>query len=147
MSSLAELLASNGLKPDLQLQPYLSRRIRQFGKTESQKLVLLDAFRIDPSVSARLLGSGFALTEFLIAPAAHSQPPGDLSRMLSLGALVNLMVVVCDRLIDAGEKPGDIMPPGEVAAGGGAASPVMILLKQYYELLSAINPDPELLKT
>jgi hypothetical protein len=79
-----------------------------------------------------VLGSGFALTEFLIAPVLGAVSP---RAICSLGALVNIMVVTCDRLIDRGASVDDVFRQG---------SPVIQLLERYRTALRELNGDARL---
>lgn len=84
-----------------------------------------------------LLGAGYAFTEFLVAPVPLAA--GERSQFCSLGALINLMVVTCDRLLDGGCSTEEVLPPDELARGGGEGSPVMLLLQEYFQRLSELE--------
>lgn len=103
------------------------------GKAEWSTLAHLDLHQIDHARAVRLLGTGFAFTEFLIAPVA--EPSAGRISVCSLGALMNLMVVVCDDLLDRGERVERVLPAAQLAADGGEASPVMVLLREYFRRL------------
>jgi hypothetical protein len=100
------------------------------GQDEWQRLKpALEPFDIDPALAVRWLGCGYALTQFIMAPA---MPSGDRREaVFSLGALVNLMVVVCDRLLDSGRSIEEVLPRAELLTGGGPGSPVMVMLREY----------------
>lgn len=131
--SLATSLAERGLLAPPQNRSGLRQRIELLGKAEWSTLAHLDLHQIDPAKAVRLLGKGYAFTEFLIAPVA--EPPATRTSVCSLGALMNLMVVVCDRLLDAGEGVQSVLPAAQLAASGSEASPVMVLLREYFRRL------------
>ncbi len=131
--SLSISLAERGLLPSLHDRSGLRKRIEVLGKAEWSTLAHLDLPGIDPAMAVRLLGMGCAFTEFLIAPIAEPSPRH--ISLCSLGALMNLMVVVCDGLVDGGEVVESVLPAAQLAADGGEASPVMVLLREYFRRL------------
>ncbi len=141
---LLAALARQGLQPDRTLSVYIRRRIELTGAAELRKLTFLDPHRSDAADFARRLGWGFAIAEFLTLPVPVSDLERD--RACSLGALINLMVVTCDRLLDAGEKVRDVLPVHQIATGGDASLP-MLLLREYFNRLSLLGPDQKLLRT
>jgi len=118
--------------------------MRLLGDTEWNGLAGLDVTGISAPKARRLLGAGFALAEFLIAPVPARTVIHN--SVCSLAALANLMVVVCDGLLDGGASVGDVLPSAELAAGGGCSSPVMVLLREYFLRLEDIRPSEELLR-
>jgi hypothetical protein len=143
-SILVEAIQQAGLCIDPWLAEQVKRRVQQFGDGEWQRLSSPGFDAISPARARQLLGAGFTLTEFLIAPACVDS--AERGAICSLGALVSLMVVVCDRLLDAGVPVETILPPAEIAAGGGNASLVMVLLRGYFNHLSALRPDQGVLQ-
>lgn len=105
----------------------------------------LDPVNVQPAKAIRLLGSGFAFTEFLIAPA--NPPYADRPVTCSLGAIAKLAVVICDDLLDLGESAEQVLPFAEIDAGGGESSIVARLMRLYYSRLIGTNPDDALLRT
>jgi hypothetical protein len=73
------------------------------------------------------------MTEFLIAPVLGPASP---RAICSIGALVNLMVVICDRLLDRGASPDTVF--------SGPDSPVLELLRRYRVALHLLNPNSRL---
>jgi hypothetical protein len=90
-----------------------------------------------------LLGAGSVATEFLVAPARLFA--AEASAMSSLGALINLMVVICDGMLDGGAAVETVLPSTQLAAGGGDGSVVMVLLREYFKRLRDLRPDERVL--
>ncbi len=55
------------------------------------------------------------------------------------------MVVTCDRLLDAGAEIENVLPARELATGGESSS-VMLLLREYFERITALGADATLLR-
>ena len=129
-AGLINRLAAVGLCPDERLRSRVYARIEHFGSIELARYSP-DHIRNLPADKARwVLGCGFAVTEFLIAPVLGPASP---SAICSLGALVNLMVVICDRLLDCGTSPDTVFTDPE--------SPVLGLLHRYQAALRTLDPD------
>ncbi len=142
---LLKALVQSGVQPDPGIKPYIQHRIELIGDTEWRKLPHLNLASVDPAKAKRWLGWGFSITEFLAAPASPRN--SRLAVLCSLGALVNLLIVVCDSLLDAGETISQVLPAAELAASGGQSSPVTILLGEYFRLLAVIQPNDRLLRS
>ncbi len=142
---LLDQLAQNSFRPDPALKPYIQHRIAFIGDSEWRKLAHLNLAHVDSVKAKRWLGWGFSITEFLIAPALPVK--SRCGAVCSLGALVNLMVVVCDSLLDAGERVSQVLPEAELAANGGGSSPVTILLREYFHRLAAVQLSDALLRS
>jgi hypothetical protein len=122
-------------------QAHVRSRTLAFGRAEWARLAGCPLIGVKPSKARRLLGVGFALTEFLVAPVLGARPS---SEICSLGSLVNLMAVLCDASLDAG------VPISEILADSGESNqtldpPVSALLKVYKLQLQALQPDASLL--
>ncbi len=117
-------------------QSRVRSRTVEFGRAEWSRLADCRLIGVKPSQARRLLGVGFALTEFLAAPVLGATPAIEIC---SLGALVNLMAVLCDGYLDAG------VPMAEILADSCQTDPpVSALLKIYKRQLQALQPDPAL---
>jgi hypothetical protein len=124
-------LSAKGLVPDFRLQPRIVDRVRHFGRLEASRLSIKSLAGVSATKVHWALGSGFAMTEFLVSPILGAiSPPA----ICSLGALVNLMVVVCDRLLDAGAAVDEVLPESE------HSSPVFDLLDVYRRKLADREP-------
>jgi hypothetical protein len=142
---LAQEIAGSGLRADPRLALEMKRRIRNFADAEWNQLDPTVLHAISPFEGRHSLGAGFALTAFLIAPVPGSQT--DYANLCSFGAIVNLMAVVCDRLLDSGSPPSSTIPTAEIAAGGGDGSAVMLLLRQCSRRLQTLGRGEPLLRT
>jgi hypothetical protein len=140
---LACEFAKHNLLPDSEIRRCIQREAEIFGKSEWAALGRLGPLGTQANRGINLLGLGYVLTEFLAAPVITPATPA----ILSLGALVNLMVVVCDRLLDGGVEIEQVLPQVELNAGGGDSSPVMLLLREYFRGLAAIPLNKPLLST
>jgi hypothetical protein len=140
---LLEAFIARGIQADRSSTSYVQQRIQLIGKAERRKLRHLSTGGIDIFDAIEQLGWGFTITEFLTAPAAPTI--SHRVAVCSLGAVFNLMVVICDRLLDSGESVDSVLPPDQLAAGGGDGSPVMLLLKEYYSRLASLEPDAQFL--
>lgn len=129
-------LSNLGVEPQANSASEMRRRIEELGEREGARLANLGHPQIVSTAAVRRLGWGYLITEFLTMPAlsAHSRPQS----VCSLGALANLMVVICDQLLDAGETIASVLPPEELEIGGDS-SPVMLLLRRYFEDLSPLR--------
>ena len=136
--SLALALASRGLRVDAAVQAQVRSRTLQFGCDEWTRLADCKLIGVKPSKARRLLGVGFALTEFLVAPVLSTR---SVSEICSLGALVNLMAVLCDGYLDAGVLMSEILPDSSQTID----PPVSALLKIYKLQLQRLQPDPAFL--
>src|SRR5581483_10707410 len=105
---LLEALSRRGIIADSRITGYIQQRIEVLGKIELRKLVKLAFPERDSVKIVRRLGWGFAITEFLAAPVFNARC--DQAQICSLGALVNLMVVTCDRLLDEGKDVESVLP-------------------------------------
>jgi hypothetical protein len=141
---LLNCLSRRGVVADSHLTSYLQQRIELIGKAELRKLAPLGLPERDFAKMVRRLGWGFAITEFIAAPAFSAN--SNRGQICSLGALVNVMVVTCDRLLDAGMNIESVLPSQELASGGGSSC-VMLLLREYFEQLATLCPDEKLLRT
>ena len=133
--ALINELSVKGLVRDSRLQSRIVRRIEHLGCLEAARLSLASLTGMNPAKVRWVLGSGFTMTEFLIAPVIGAASP---PAICSLGALVNLMVVLCDRLLDAGTPVDDILP------SSGRRSPVFDLLDAYRVEFAAVQPTHSL---
>lgn len=136
-------------KSGLRLAPGLERRaalrIEEAGETEWSHFEHLHLGAVPALRAKHLLGAGHALTEFLIAPSCSSL--SGHAAVCSLGALANLMVVICDALLDNGAVVEDVLPPNELARGGGNGSEVMLLLEEYFRRLKSLGAQEEVLES
>ena len=114
------------------MQLRIRSRIEHFGRLEAARVCIDLAPGMDASKVRWALGSGFTMTEFLIAPVLGPASP---AAICSLGALVNLMVVLCDGLLDAGATLDDVLPPP------GGKSPVFELLDFFRSNFLALKPS------
>lgn len=135
------------MRPDPELAPVLRARIEDFGQEEWNQLNWMQLSALSPAVERYLLGAGCALTAFLIAPVPVKLNWAEYRSLCSQGAVVNLMVVMCDRLLDGGSSLDSVLPPFELAAGGGDSSPVMGLLRQYFQRLQSLGANDRLQRT
>jgi hypothetical protein len=146
-SPLTALLGREFARRNLLPNPDIGRDIQRnaeiVGRSEWASLNSLGPLATPANRATNLLGLGYVLTEFLAAPAVTPIPPA----ISSLGGLVNLMVVVCDQLLDGGFEADRVLPRAELAAGGGGSSPVMLLLGEYFRRLAAISLNKPLLST
>ena len=129
---VAQAIADIGLRRDARLDREVRDRICKFGDAEWERLGPLELRAVAPDRARYLLGAGYALTGFLIAPFSNSNDE-EHGRLCSLGAIVNLMVVVCDRLLDGGAATGDVLPPAD--------SSVTLLLQEYLRGVEEIGVD------
>jgi len=136
---LQHAIAGRGLQADPEFAGEVTRKIAALGRREYTNGSLPNASPLSASRAEYLLGTGSALTEFLIAPVPASGRKG--SELASLGGIVNLMVVVCDHLLDRGASVDEVLPPRQLAAYGGGGSPVVILLREYFRRLLSVVPD------
>lgn len=128
---LTSELSARRLVPDPQLQPRILSRIEHFGRLEAAHLSVESVPAMSAAKVRWALGSGFTMTEFLIAPVLGAASPPEIC---SLGALVNLMVVLCDRLLDAGTPLDEVLPLS------GGSSPVFNLLDTFRTEFAALQP-------
>ena len=145
----ASLLARGFRQVGLDVTPFaaaqVKRNIADFSETESHSLRWPDLQIVSPTQRNHLLGMGFALTAFLIAPlplagARHRQ-------ICSLGALLNLLVVVCDRLFDNSSTPHPPLTRAALAGLGDSGSLMGSLLREYHLRLQALGLSSSLLST
>ncbi len=134
--TLALALAGSGLKMDAAAQAQVRSRTLEFGHAEWNLLAGNKLVGVKPSKARRLLGVGYALTEFLAAPVLGIRPAVEIC---SLGAIVNLMAVLCDAALDAGVPMAEILPDSSPID-----PPVSALLKIHKLQLQALKPDPAL---
>jgi len=130
---LLKAFRDSGLIPEPGLDDGVEARQDQFGELEWARLSHRPLQFISQKRTKRLLGIGFAVTDFLVAPAGLCS--GERMAICSCGALVNLMVVLCDRLIDAGVPLDCVLPVDEE----NDASPVTALLREYRVRLSSLK--------
>jgi hypothetical protein len=95
---------------------------------------------IDTKASVLRLGWGYAITEFLVAPVCLADYL--LDRVCSLGALVNCIVSTCDDLLDTGASVEDVLPVHQLTTGGDA-SPIMKMLREYFNRLRPLLSESE----
>lgn len=129
--ALISELSARGLVPDPRLQPLILARIQHFGRLEASRLSVHSVAGMKATKVRWALGAGFTMTEFLVAPVLGAISPPEIC---SLGALVNLMVVVCDRLLDSGTPLDRVLPLS------GNSSPVFDLLDTFRTKLVARKP-------
>ena len=141
---VSEALVERGLITEPSSTSYINRAT-SLGEAEWGWLAQIGPIDLSPAKATRLLGAGFVLTEFLIAPVSTCKVQRD--RLCSLGALANLMVVACDRLLDDGVSVDKVLPPAELDAGGGESSAVMRLLREYMRRFETIRPEQPLRET
>ena len=137
---LSAALTERGLVPDPRLVPALQRRARFLGTAEWNRFLRSTPLGIGATHAIQLLGSGYTLVEFLAAPAAARI--SDRLHACSLGALLNLTIVVCDRLLDMGERVENVLPRSEIPRGGGS-SIVTNLMRLYHHRLAERELDDE----
>jgi hypothetical protein len=108
---LANQLVANSIRPELNSWPEIRDRIRQQGLAEYRELTLDRSFIVGQTKAQTLLGSGYVLCEFLLEPTGI---PGKLrDAMARAGALLNLAVVACDRLLESGLSVPEVIPSFE----------------------------------
>ncbi len=139
---VTEALADRGLLTEPHSASHIKERATALGGAEWGQLAQIGSVGISSAKATCLLGAGSILTEFLIAPVAICRVERD--QLCSLGALANLMVVACDRLLDDGASLDEILPPDALRAGGGESSPVMRLLGEYMRRFETIRPEAPL---
>jgi hypothetical protein len=94
---------------------------------------------LEPCRTQRLLGIGYAFTEFLAAPVVGPATPRTIC---SLGAIANLMVVICDRMLDSG------IPVEAVLAENGMPKDATVsrLLDLYWRKFATMEADKSLVE-
>jgi hypothetical protein len=137
-AALITAIAARGLQPQNELQQRIKARIESFGGRQTARLPIDVTAYLSAERVRWCLGTGFALTEFLIAPVLGAASPESIC---SLGALANLMVVICDRLLDRGVDVDRILPTGDLAQHD---SPVLVLLQHYRKRLAMLSPDDQI---
>lgn len=116
---------------DAQSAAQIERRIQELADKEWPQIEGLNLDPLPPTEQGKLLAKGFALTAFLIAPVPGVE--ANDKRFCALGAMVNLMVVLCDRLIDSGSPPEAVVPPADFSDFGSERSPVTLLLQRFLQ--------------
>jgi hypothetical protein len=143
--ALARELAAAGLLPEADAFRLVASRIRAAGTAERRRLdgVLgVDGWRRLQRPLARerpeedcvrLLGCGSELTRFAIAPVGLDRRSADA--VASLGADVNLIVALFDRITESGTPVADVLPPAalERAMDGGSGGDEAALLEPLVE--------------
>ena len=119
------------------------RRIALAAETEWRQRAFFRVRDISTERTKHLLGGSWCRS--LIAPTFVSSAKH--ANICALGALVNLMVVICDSRLDSGEAIEDVLPRTELQHGGGESSPVMVLLREYFNILQDVGPDPRMIET
>lgn len=142
---LAEAVKELGLEEDRELRAQVRRRIECAAHAEWQEFGPLAPEGVTAGRAKHLLGAGFSLTAFLVAPVYGDAV--EHAELCHLGGIVNLMVVVCDSLLDGGARGEDVLPARELKTGGGEGSAVMILLREFMRGVMARGVDARLLKT
>ena len=140
--ALAEAFRQRGMLAERDEAGTIKKCMQRAALVEWDRLSGLPQLNLDPITARRLLGSGWLLTEFLIAPVPARED--DHAALCGLGALLNLTVVTCDRLLDAGGRIEEVLPEYELKNGGGDSSAVMILLRWYFGRLRALEPGVRL---
>ena len=134
---IAKSLAAKSLSVDEAAQERIQARIRSFGRFEWEDIKDILASQLEPAKAQGLLGAGFAFTEFLAAPVVGAATPRTIC---SLGAIANLMVVTCDRLLDSGVPVETVLMengmPKDATTNG--------LLELYWRKLETMQPDKSL---
>ena len=120
-------LAAAGLAPDPARYDYLAARLLLYGERVLRQLPsgVSAALQQRESAAFRMLGFGYVLTEFAVAPVT-AQPD---ARVPALGALANLIVSLYDGELDTGAAPGSIISGSSLLAR---------LVELYYSRLDAL---------
>jgi len=98
-TAIARQLSAAGNTPDPDRSRYISARLHHFGELQHRTVVPPPQL----ASATSLLGFGYVMTEFAIAPVIASQKP--YADVLALGALANLIVCAYDALLDSGHAP------------------------------------------
>jgi len=128
----AEIVAA-GLIPDQQVWPSIRERVKRHGADEWYRLASYRLSSVEPASAQKLLGAGYVLTQFLTAPV-NTENSGR-NAIYSAGALINLAVVVCDRLLDGGASVQEVLP----GPGSEVRSPVYVLMERYRETIAGMS--------
>ena len=141
---LANQLVANGISPELNLWPEIRERIQHRGLAEYRALTLDDSFILNRTKAQILLGSGYVLSEFLLQPMGI---PVKLRKPIaSAGAVLNLTVVACDRLLESGLSVSEVVPLFEPGLGA-SESTVDRLMRCYRKRLADLGLDRPLSPT
>jgi hypothetical protein len=117
----------------------IEQQVRRIKRSEWSRFYAIAGEALTAAEAARLLSAGFSLTTFLIAPARV--PAQQTDALCSVGAIVNLMVVVCDRLLDSGSPVEQVIPDRN-------NSPVTRLLREFFNTVRGMyetQPVPAVL--
>jgi len=87
----------------------------------------------------RLLGLGYALTEFATAPAGLSGANGE--PVFALGGLANLIVNAFDTQVDGGAPTGSVLAPSALEGLNPCRNVIDRLVHKYYEEMAAITRE------
>jgi hypothetical protein len=126
---LGDQLKALGIVPLEGSRSSIKQEIDLTGASERLHFSDLDIPELAEKSASLRLGWGWHITEFLTAPLGL-EPKRSLP-ICSLGALVNLMVVTCDELLDSGSPIQEVLPNEQLHMGGDASS-VMKMLRQYF---------------
>ena len=164
-SALARELAVAGLVPEADAFRAVATRVRAVGIAERRRLervlgadgwrrVRSQMHRERPEEDcARLLGSGGELTRFAVAPVGLGEP--SLGTVASLGAEVNLIVALFDRVTEQGAPVDAVLPLESLEramarAPRGDDEPLLLpLVEDYFDRLDrldGVTRDPSLVE-
>ena len=163
--ALARELAVAGLVPEADAFRAVATRVRAVGIAERRRLervlgadgwrhVRSQMHRERPEEDcARLLGSGGELTRFAVAPVGLGEP--SLGTVASLGAEVNLIVALFDRITEQGAPVDAVLPLESLEramarAPRGEDDPLLLpLVEDYFDRLDrldGVTRDPPLVE-
>lgn len=85
----------------------------------------------------RIMGVGYALTEFAISPVALSREAATC--VSALGGLANLIVATFDEKIDDGIPSGNVLAPSALEDVNPCRNVIERLVKKYYEEMAVVT--------
>ncbi len=145
-SDYRELLShhfiARGLLPDQTLWLGIHDQIKEHGIAEWRELGEVTLPGLETAKVQKLLGSGYVVTEFLMAAARLG---GEMkNRVCAAGALINLALVACDRMLENTASVTEVLPSFEPGLGQ-TKLPMDVLMEAYRRKIADLEIGKDLL--